>query len=116
MIERIAQGVRNSGSPGCELFVGLGFACAEAFGDAVGAHGAPFVVVAFEPDFEKILELAIGGDVFRRKVAVVIENRLGRGETVIKTASRFGVEEKIFVNERHRLGPVRYSICWRGAM
>ena len=56
MIERIAQGVRNGSRPGQEFFVRRGVAGDVSFRDAVGAHGTPFVMVAFEPYFEEIGE------------------------------------------------------------
>jgi hypothetical protein len=61
-------------------------------------------VIAFEPDFKKVFELAVCRDVARRNVAVVIENRLGFGVLVVKFAGRFGAQQKIFVDEGHIRG------------
>ena len=66
VVERVAQGLRHGFGPG-EEFIARGCAAGDvALRDAVAAHGAPFVVVAFEPDFEEIGELAVLGDVLRR--------------------------------------------------
>src|SRR5947209_17324568 len=49
-VERIAQRGGHGARPRQEFFVGRGVAGAIALGHAVRLHGAPFVVVAFEPD------------------------------------------------------------------
>ena len=59
MIERIAQCIRNGASPGQKFLVGRSVAGDIPFGDAVGAYGTPFVVVALKPDFEEIGEAAV---------------------------------------------------------
>ena len=51
MIEGIAQGVGNGFRPGSEFFEGRGIAGAKTLGHAIGAHDAPFVVIARETDF-----------------------------------------------------------------
>ena len=108
VIERIAERVRHGGRPGFELVKWTGAARAKTFRDAVGAHGAPFVMVAFQPDFKKVFELAVGGDVARRNVAMVVKNRLVLGVLVVKFAGRFGAQQKIFVDEWH--GCVRLKV------
>jgi hypothetical protein len=77
--------------------VRIRIARAVALGHSAGAHRAPFVVVAFEPDLEQIREAAIVRDVARRQVAVVIENRLSRREFVVKPPRRPVLEQKIVV-------------------
>ena len=87
VIERIAQRVRNRPSPGKEFLVRLCIARAVAFRHAVGAHGAPLVVVALEPNLRKIAEAMIVGDLLRGEMAVIVENRLIRCVSAIKMAS-----------------------------
>jgi hypothetical protein len=58
-------------------------------------------MIALEPDFGQVAELAIFGDVARGQMAVVIKDRLFFGESVIETFGCAGLEEKIFVNEFH---------------
>src|SRR5262249_39671636 len=59
------------------------------------------VMVAFQTDFKQVFELPIFGDVARRQMTVIVENRLALGELMIELASRLGLQKKIFVNERH---------------
>ena len=109
VIERVAERVRHGGRPGLELVKWTGAARAKTFRDAVGPHGAPFVVIAFEPDFKQILELAVRRDVARRNVAMVVKNRLGLGVLMVKFAGRFGAQQKIFVDEGHKIFLIRSS-------
>jgi hypothetical protein len=73
VVERIAERVRDGARPCDEFVVRRGAAGAVFFIHAVAAHRAPFVMVAFEPDFKEVTELAVGGDILGRDVAVVIE-------------------------------------------
>jgi hypothetical protein len=58
-------------------------------------------MVALQPDLEEVAEPAVGGDVLRRKMTVVVQNRLGGRKLVIKATRRGGGQEKVFVDERH---------------
>ena len=110
VIERIAQRVRDGARPGQKFVARISGAGDVSFRHAVRAHRAPFVVVAFEPRLEKIVEAAIGGDVGGRKMRVIIEDRFGRGVSVIEAARRFGLEKKVVVDEGHHgLREERYS-------
>jgi hypothetical protein len=60
-------------------------------------------MVALEPDFKKVFELAVFRDVARRNVAVIIKYRLVSRELVVKPSRRFVGEQKIFVDEGHKL-------------
>ena len=101
VIKRIAETVRNSGSPSEKFVVGRSVAGAEGFGDTVGAHGAPFVVIAFEPDLEEVAELAIGGDVRGGKMRMEIEDGERSGKFVVEMAGGGSVEEEVVVDEGH---------------
>ena len=103
VMERISERVRHGGGPGLELLERAGIAGAKPLGHAVVAHGAPFVVIAFQPDFKQVFELPVGCDVARGKVAVIIEDRFGFGVLVVKLARRFRAQQKIFVDEGHKL-------------
>ena len=101
VVKGIAKSVGNGAGP-CQEFVKVGsVAGAEVFGHSIGTHGAPLVVIAFEPDLEQIIEAAIFGDVFRPKVTVVIDDGLGFGVIVVELLSFPGMEKKIFVDEAH---------------
>jgi hypothetical protein len=59
------------------------------------------LVVAFEPDFKKIFELAVLGDVAWRKMAMKIQNWFLLGKLMIQPPRSCGGQQKIFVNETH---------------
>ena len=101
VIERIAQRMRHGRGPGLELGKRLGVASAEALGDSVGPHRAPFVVIAFQPNLKEVSELAVFGDVARGEMIVVVEDRLRFSKVVIQSASGFGLQQKVFVDEFH---------------
>ena len=101
VVERIAQGVRDGACPGEEFVIGICVARDVALGFAIAAEGAPLVVISSEPDFEQVGELAVLGDVLRREVIVVIEDRFAAGEVVVELSGRGCGEEEIVVNECH---------------
>ena len=84
VIQRIAQRIRNGARPGQEFFVRRRVAGAIALVDAVGAHGPPFVVVAFQPDLEQIAELPVVRHVLGRQVAMIVQNGFVLGEFMIE--------------------------------
>ena len=86
VVERIAQRLRNGGRPGEEFFAGRCVAGDQAFSDAVAAHGTPFVVITFQPDFVDVFKLPVLRDVLWRQMIVVIQNRFVFGECVIEAA------------------------------
>ena len=98
----IAQRLRHGSRPRQELVVGAGIASDVFFRDAVGAHGPPFIVVPFEPDFEQIGEPAVFGNVFGWKVAMIIEDRLRVRVLVIESSRDLVREQKIVVEEGHQ--------------
>jgi hypothetical protein len=57
-------------------------------------------VIAFQPDVIQVFETIIFGNLLRRKVAVVVENRLIFGVIVVQTAGKFGIKQKIFSHKR----------------
>src|SRR5262245_58791231 len=103
VIERIAQRVGDGARPRQELLVGVGVSGAKALFDAVGAHGPPFIVVARQPNLEQIGELPVGGDVLRRKMAVIIEDGFLRGVFMVQAACGFCSQQEIVMDEGHDL-------------
>ncbi len=101
VIERVAQAVRHGLRPRQELVVRIGVARAEPLGDAARPHRAPLVVVAFQPDFEQICEPAILGDVLRRKMAVIVDDRLRRRVRVKQPLRGLRLEQEVVVDEAH---------------
>ena len=90
--ERVAQGMGHRGGPGAEFVQRRGGAGAEFLGHAVGAHGAPFVMVASEPNLGEVVELAVLGDVADREVAMIIKDRLRRGILAVEPLRGAAVE------------------------
>src|SRR5690242_4931318 len=101
MVERIAQRMRHRRGPSLEFLKRFGWAGAVALGHPVGAHGTPLVMIPFKPDFEKIVELPVLGNIPRREVAVIIEDRLWCGKLAIKTLGRPRVQEEVVSDEFH---------------
>ena len=92
VIERVPERVRHRLSPRHELVVRISFASAIGFTHAVGTHGTPLVVVAFKPDFEKVLELPVRRNVLWWQMAVIVEDRLVLGIAVVQPLGMFGLK------------------------
>jgi len=101
MVERIAETVGDGGSPGEEFVIRGCVTGAERFGDAIGPHGAPFVVIAFEPNFKEVAELAIGSDVGGGEMRMEIEDGKRGGKFVVEMTGGGSVEEEVVVDEGH---------------
>ena len=106
MVNRIAQKAGHSLGKLVEFFlVGSFGARAEFFLDAVGAHCAPLVVVAAEPNLGDIVPLLVVQNFVGRKVAVEIDNGGALGKLIEKGAGGFGFKKEIVVNKFfHRCG------------
>jgi hypothetical protein len=76
MIERIPHGVRDGLRKRQKLLVVWGITRAKTLGDTIGAHGAPFVMIAPQPDRSQIRESLVVCDLLRWKVAVIVVDRL----------------------------------------
>ncbi len=75
MIQRVAQRFRNSLRPLLKLFPIGRVARDEALVHTARSHGAPFVMVAVQPDLREIIEAPILCDVFRREMTVIVNDR-----------------------------------------
>jgi hypothetical protein len=89
VIKRVSHGVRNGSGPRCELLKRGNIASAIALCDAVGPHGPPFVMITREPDFEKVAEASIFGNIPGREVRVVAKDGLGSGVFVVQPGGCF---------------------------
>jgi len=98
MIKRIAQGVRNSRGPCLKFREGIA-SPVQNFSATRWNAWPPFVVVAFQQISKRLLT-AVLSNVLRRKMAVVIQNRLVFRVGVIKPR-RCGCSAEIFVDEFH---------------
>ena len=75
VIGGIAHGVWHGFRPLLKLLPVAGIPCAVLFIDPVGAHSPPFVMIAIQPYLGAVGKLAVNGNVLRRNVTVVVENR-----------------------------------------
>ena len=91
MIERVTDGVRDGRRPGVKLLAIGRIAGAQALSHTVGAHRTPFVMVTLQPDVIQVFETVIFGNLLRRQMAVVVENRLIFCIVVVQAASKFGI-------------------------
>ena len=96
MVERIAQGVRNSSRPRQKFFIRSRIAGNIALRDAVGPHRPPFVMIALQPDLKKIGKPSVLRNVAYRKMTVIVEDGLRRGELAIEAARHVIRKEKVF--------------------
>src|SRR5882762_9691778 len=101
VIERIAQRVWHGGRPGLELGKGIGIPRAEFFGNPIGPHRPPLVMIAFEPYLKQVLELPIFRNVPWREMAMVIENRLLLRELMIQAPGDAALQKKLVVDKAH---------------
>jgi hypothetical protein len=100
VVERVAHRIGNRLGPLLELLpIGRILARAILLIDPVGAHGAPFVVVAFEPDLRQVVETVVRSHVLGNQVAMVVDDRhLGR-MVVVKTLRSLGLQQEVVVVE-----------------
>src|SRR5260370_38392466 len=96
VVEWIAEGMWNCRGPGLKFCEWIGITSAKLFGDAIGTHRAPFVMIAFEPNLGQVIELPILGNFAWRQMAMIIKNRLFLSEGVIKAFRSAILEREVF--------------------
>ncbi len=97
IVEGIAEGPGDRFGVGLEFFAGGGVTGDVGFGDAIGPHGAPFVVVVSEPDFGDVVPALVVGHLLGRKMGVVIDDGLICRVLVEKSLCGVGEEEEVVV-------------------
>ncbi len=99
VVEGIAQQIGHDAREGVE-FLPIGrVSGTEALRNAVGAHLAPLVVVAVEPNLRDVLPSGVRGDLGRRQVGVEIDDRQ-RGRMVeVETGRFFALEQESLVDQ-----------------
>ncbi|MNC51677.1 hypothetical protein D3C75_1009780 [compost metagenome] len=83
--------MRHRCRPGIKFFLVRGIAGTQAFSHTVGAHRAPLIVIALQPDIVHVLKTTVFGNLLRWRMAVIVENRLTRCIVVIQAAGKFTV-------------------------
>ena len=99
VIQRIAERFGHNLGPLLELLPVAGVAGAIAFRHAGRAHRPPFVMIAVEPDLRQVGEAVVLGNLPRRQVAVVVDDRQITGELVIKLDRAVVLQKKVFGDE-----------------
>lgn len=97
IVEGIAKSVRDGGCPSIEFLTISGVSGDVAFGDAIGSHCPPLIMVVPEPDIGGILPTMVFANLARGKVSVVVENRLLRCGLMVEMTRRLASEEKILI-------------------
>ncbi len=95
VIQRVPQALRDGLRPGEKFVVGWGVTGAVPFVQAVRTHRPPLVVVPFQPDLEQIREPPVPGNVARREVAVVVQDRLCGRMPAVQVAGRLRVQQEV---------------------
>src|SRR5438105_847490 len=98
MVNRVPQGVRNRVRPSEKLFVGRCRAGTEALGNAVSAHGSPFVVITRKPDLVQVFEATVDGDIGCVKVRMIVDDWLQFRVLVITALCHRQMKNEIFMN------------------
>ena len=99
VIQRVAERGGDGLGPFLELLAIRGVARAITFLHAVGAHRAPLVMVAVEPGLGEVLELLIFGDLLRRQVTMVVDNRHVARVLVVQRDRSIVLQQKVLCNE-----------------
>ena len=99
--KRTACKLRQNSCPDKEFLPCRGIAGDVLLIDSVCPHGAPFVMVCLEPELGEVAEAAVLRDIFRRKMVVVVIDRLDLRVFVIQGPGRFVLQQKVFIHEAH---------------
>ena len=100
VVEGVADAQRQHRAKAAELLLIRRAAGDEVLGNARGAHKAPFIVVAAEPELGHVAEPPVLRDLRRWQVAMVVDDRLRRRVLVVELARGRRLEQKILVHER----------------
>ena len=99
VIQRVAHRIWHRFSPFFEFLVTASVPGNEFFRHSVAPHCPPFVMVASEPDFRKILESVVLGNHFRDKMAVIVDDRHLFSAFMIKFACIAVRQHEILMDE-----------------
>jgi hypothetical protein len=99
VVDRVADGEGQYLAEGVEFFAVAAVTGAIFFRHAGGAHHAPFVMVAGQPQFRDVAELLALGDFALLQVRVVVDDRKVGCDLVVELAGDFRAEEEVLVHE-----------------
>ena len=105
-VHHVAHGKGHGPGPGHVLLVVRRVAGDEPLVDPEGAHEAPLVVIAVEPDPGEVLELPVLGDLRGHEVVVVVEDRHPLGVLVEQDPCGLVLQQVVLGQETlHRAPP-----------
>ena len=97
----LKDGVANAATQGLgpllELLASRGIASDKTLVDAVGAHQAPLVVVAAQPNLGDVLETLVLPDLLGRNVAMVVNDGHALGKVVEQFLAGLGAQQEILI-------------------
>ena len=96
MIQRVSDKTRHAAGKCAELLIVRRIAGDILLVDAAGAHCAPLVVIAAEPQLGYVREAAVFRDLARRDMTVIINYRQPLRIGVVELSRRLGIEQKFF--------------------
>ena len=105
MVQRIAEQVGHGLCPLLKLFPIRRVTGDVPLIDAVGAHGAPFIMVAAQKELCNIPKLMILGNDFRIQMTVVVDNRHLFRVIVKQPPPRLVSQHKIVMDKTHSVTP-----------
>ena len=91
-----------------KLLASRGVASDKTLVDAVGAHQAPLVVVAAQPNLGDVLETLVLPDLLGRNVAVVVDDGHALGKVVEQLLAGLGAQQEILIVHKvfHQTAPL----------
>ena len=93
----VAHATTQGLGPLLELLASGGVTGNEALVNAVGAHQAPLVVVAAQPDLGDVLKTLVIPDLLGRDVAVVVDDGHALGKVVEQLLAGLGAQQEILI-------------------
>jgi hypothetical protein len=58
-------------------------------------------MVTFKPDLKQIMETSVSGDIARREMRMIVQDRFDRGVPMVQAAGCFRLQQKIIMDEFH---------------
>ena len=93
----VADAAAQGLGPLLELLASRGITGNEALVDAVGAHQAPLVVVAAQPNLGDVLKTLVFPDLLGRNVTMVVDDGHTLGKVVEQLLAGLGAQQEILI-------------------
>ena len=95
--DRVAHATAQGLSPLLELLASRGVASDKTLVDAVGAHQAPLVVVAAQPNLGDVLKTLVLPDLLGRNVAVIVDDGHVLSKVVEQLLAGLSAQQKVLI-------------------